>query len=46
MVFAVQLETAAETPLIVTEFPARKPMPVMVTMPPLAGTVAGVMVSA
>jgi len=30
MVLAVQLETMAGTPLIVTELPGRKPMPVMV----------------
>ena len=46
IVVGLQLVTVAATPLTVTVLPGRKPMPLMVTVPPVAGTVAGAMVSA
>jgi hypothetical protein len=38
MVFAVQFETFAVTLFTVTLLPGRKPLPVIVTVPPKAGT--------
>jgi hypothetical protein len=46
MVFAVQPETTAATPLTVTVFPGLNPMPVIVTAPPEDERFAGVIESA
>ena len=41
MLFAVQLDTAAATPLTKTALPVRKPIPVIAMVPPAALTVLG-----
>ena len=41
MAFALQLSTFTATPFTCTALPARKPMPLIVTLPPAVGILAG-----